>query len=128
MNETELQQDLLRNKELDSQKKVFDAVSVFATESAKSFSGFVKETIKSNDSLAYSICKTNESMVNHYVSQPNISEESKERIIKYGIDSNERIVRHANIRTEVGVGLGLGLAGLGLFFVASKNTKSSSNP
>ena len=65
-------------------------------------------------------------MVNHYVSQPNISEESKERIIKYGIDSNERIVRHANIRT--GVGLGVGLAGLGLFFVASKNNKSSSNP
>ena len=65
-------------------------------------------------------------MVNHYVSQPNISEESKERIIKYGIDSNERIVRHANIRT--GVGLGLGLTGLGLFFVASKNNKSSSNP
>lgn len=72
-------------------------------------------------------------MVNHYVSQPNISEESKEHIIKYGIDSNEGSVRHANIRTEVGmigvgVGLGLGLAGLGLFFVASKNNKSSSNP
>ena len=70
-------------------------------------------------------------MVNHYVSQPNISEESKERIIKYGIDSNERIVRHANIRTGVGmigVGLGLGLTVLVLFFVASKNNKSSSNP
>ena len=65
-------------------------------------------------------------MVNHHVSQPNISEESKERIIKYGIDSNERIVRHANIRT--GVGVGLGLTVLGLFSVASKNTKSSSNP
>lgn len=67
-------------------------------------------------------------MVNHYVSQPNISEESKEHIIKYGIDSNERSVRHANIRTGVGVGVGLGLTGLGLFFVASKNNKSSSNP
>lgn len=65
-------------------------------------------------------------MVNHYVSQPNISEESKERIIKYGIDSNERIVRHANIRT--GVGVGVVLTVLGLFFVASKNNKSSSNP
>lgn len=69
-------------------------------------------------------------MVNHYVNQPNISEESKERIIKYGIDSNERIVRHANIRTGVGVGLGLGLGltVLGLFSVVSKNNKSSSNP
>lgn len=67
-------------------------------------------------------------MVNHYVSQPNISEESKERIIKYGIDSNERIVRHANIRTGVGVGVGVVLTVLGLFFVASKNNKSSSNP
>ena len=63
-------------------------------------------------------------IINHYVSQPNINEESKERIIKYGIDSNERIIRHANIRT----GIGLGLVGLGLFFVASKNNKSSSNP
>ena len=107
-------------KNVDSQKKGFDAVSVFATESEKYFSGVAKETIKSNNS----ICKTNESMVNHYVSQPNISEESKERIIKYGIDSNERIVRHANIRTGVGVVLTV----LGLFFVASKNNKSSSNP
>ena len=123
MNETELQQDFLRNKELDSQKKGFDAVSVFATESEKYFSEVVKEIIKSNNS----ICKTNESMVNHYVSQANISEESKERIIKYGIDSNERIVRHANIRTGVGM-IGLGLTVLGLFFVASKNNKSSSNP
>lgn len=130
MNELELLKDSSRNEDFIYQPKNCDIIPGVVTESIKSFSGFATEAIKSNNNLAHSICKTNESMVNHYVSQSVITEESKERVIKYAIDSNERIACNANTRTlvEIGIGTGIGLTVLYLFSSASKNKNSSSNP
>lgn len=131
MTNLELLKDSSRNEDFTYQPKNCDTIPGIEMEPVKFFSSLATEAIKSNNNLAYSNCKGNVSMANYYMSQSDISEESKERIFKYTIDSNERITRHANKCIAVGLAVGVGILGattlVGLRVVSNvSNNKSSS--
>lgn len=64
---------------------------------------FCKDYAKSGDDLNSNISKNISEIINDYANDENISEISKERVAKYGIDANVKIACNRNMWTGIGI-------------------------
>lgn len=63
----------------------------------------VKDYAKSGDDLNSNVSKNISEIINDYANDENISEISKERVAKYGIDANVKIACNRNMWTGIGI-------------------------